>query len=73
MPVPTYHQGKTVIDCVERVVHIWEMPSEDLAFRLLSYHVGRYSAVVLVFDVTDRESFDDITHVRRGAIPVRSY
>ena len=55
MPVPTYHQGKTAIDCVERVVHIWEMPSEDLAFRFLSCHAGRYSAVVLVFDVTDRE------------------
>ena len=60
MPVPTYHQGKTVIDCVERVVHIWEMPSEDRAFHLLSYHAGHYSADVLVFDVTDRESFDDI-------------
>ena len=60
IPVPTYHQGKTVTDCVERVVHIWEMPSEDRAFHLLSYHAGRYSADVLVFDVTDRESFDDI-------------
>ena len=56
IPVPTYHQGKTVTDCVERVVHIWEMPSEDRTFRFLS----RYSAVVLAFDVTDRESFDDI-------------
>ena len=55
MPVPTYRQGKTVIDCVEPVVHIWEMPGEDRTLRFLSYHAGRYSVVVLVLDVTDRE------------------
>ena len=55
-------QGKgPLIDCAECVVCVWDTPGQERMFPVLKINIEYCGGVVLVFDITERKTFDDLT------------
>ena len=56
-------QGKgPLIDCAECVVCVWDTPGQERMFPVLKINIEYCGGVVLVFDITNRQSFANIQY-----------
>lgn len=44
----------------ERVIHIWDTAGQERYFSLIPLYLSGASIVVIVYDITNRDSYDDI-------------